>query len=330
VISAGKILDASKLMVDFPTKPGDCAGPYVDNVGKVRGFHAWGSSSVNGGLFPGMFLDGMLPMASGESFIGFPLNPPKILGYGALPKKLIAAMTDVPSCEQSNFGSSMMMGSRLRWVSRLNKHTCYAKKEAKDETFFQYLVLNGIDPSKLTYGLAMGNENANFMSLRKYDQAQPKYNEFSWTQAVVMLRQSMSLVKRGALMEDPASLFDLSTSPGFPWTMEYHDKRLAMEDATFVAYLKWFANEIMAGRTPWCVATCVVKQEPKKMSKILKNDLRTILSMPVGMTYVGNLLFGDMNENYYQAAREFKIPSTVGTTKFYRGAHFFVPAIKSV
>lgn len=43
------------------------------------------------------------------------------------------------------------------------------------------------------------------------------------------------------------------------------------------------------------------------------------MNVPIEAVSDGNRLFGEQNQNIYQAGRDFLIPSTVGMTKFYRG-----------
>jgi len=63
--SSGKILASDICSVDFPTKSGDCGSPYVaTGTNTVMGIHAWGHSTCNGGVYPGMQDKSNYPMKS--------------------------------------------------------------------------------------------------------------------------------------------------------------------------------------------------------------------------------------------------------------------------
>jgi len=168
-----------------------------------------------------------------------------------------------------------------------------------------------------SYGYAKGNTETSFNSTSKYSQSTPAYDEENFAKAWQMVAHSWSCVDRSYLAESYDEWFNMQTSPGYPFCLLHATKGEALADPVVRDWCDHcFDNFIFNGL--W---TCRCKKEPKKQAKIDANDTRVITASPIDVQAAAVRLFAQQNCTVYKAAREGKIPCTVGITKFRKGWH---------
>lgn len=202
----------------------------------------------------------------------------------------------------------------LDLVERVHRVPRYRKCQRVDHEFEFLLRKYNIDYS--AYGFVLGSTDISFKAINKYAIVPDNYDDALFAKATLMLRESYSVISGSRFTYDFLDWMDGSTSPGYPWSLKYQKKRKFLEDSVLRAEL---IRRVAIGVLDDAYWSVVVKTEPKKMEKIKDNDARIILSAPIETQAEGNYLFCDQNEKIYDAARDFKIPSTVGFTHFYQG-----------
>lgn len=168
------------------------------------------------------------------------------------------------------------------------------------------------------YGYAKGNMETSFNATSKYARSNPKYNEESFIKAWRMVAQRWSIIKKSRLAADYTMWMDMQTSPGYPYSLKHQTKEQALQDPDVVAICNHnFENFYFNGL--W---TCRCKKEPKKWEKIKAHATRTILASPMDVQAPALRLFAEQNQLIYQAARQMRVPCTVGNTKYYLGQQY--------
>jgi len=169
---------------------------------------------------------------------------------------------------------------------------------------------------RTSWGLPVPNKEAAYISLAKYAKSVPALDArqalamngaVDWLHCHFGVHMQNSRVKT---MDEVIKGLDMTTSPGFPWTRKYANKR-AMYDSWkgFEQYMEddWtrlIDDEYVA------VFGNSLKEEIRLQEKIDANSLRTFTAGPVEMTIHGNRLFEDMNEKFY--ASHLQTASAVG------------------
>ncbi len=205
-------------------------------------------------------------------------------------------------------GNMFYLGYARRFVK-------YSQKENYDHYFASYCHLIGYE-FKEQYGIAKGNSQASYNAILKYDIRQPKYDNKAGSIAYKMLVQSYAVVKKARLLVDYEKVIVKKSSPGYPWSLFYKTRRDAMAHSDVMLYVREFVKST-ADRV---VLNChIIKREPKKKNKIIKNDLRGIMPAPMELTCKGIYLFGEMDDNIIDAGRQLRIASLVGLSKYRQG-----------
>jgi len=173
------------------------------------------------------------------------------------------------------------------------------------------------------WGLPVPNREAAYISLAKYAkdvpaldarQASALNGAADWLRRQFGVHMQNSRVKS---QEEVVAGLDLSTSPGYPWTRKYANKRAMFENwKDYAQYMEddWDrlkCNDYVA------IFGNSLKEEIRLAEKIDANSLRTFTAGPVEMTIHGNRLFEDMNEKFY--ASHLKTASVVGFTPWRGG-----------
>ncbi len=206
----------------------------------------------------------------------------------------------------------------LSYLGRVNKFVKYSQKLYVDYDFVQFVEPLGFQVGKSKYGIARGSWFAGKKAFMKYDREELPYDQKAYVNAVQIVMQSYSVVKKSGFSEDFMQMFEWGTSAGYPWSLKYSSKRKALQDHEVKIYVE---NFVRNDTSMLCIASNSCKREPKKIEKILNDDIRVIMALPLECTAKGYFLFADQNENINNAARIGQISSTVGLSKFSLGWH---------
>lgn len=212
-------------------------------------------------------------------------------------------------------------GSTITHWGKVNKFVRYAQTVHLDRKFLYYIRQRGYMKTPINtwkYGMALGNWDAGKKAFLKYDWQEPVYDELLLSKAAQMLMQSYAIVPKSGLTVDYTAMFEKTTSAGYPWSLIHKNKSTAMQDPVVMDYVHRYvhANEYVPS-----IASNTCKREPKKNEKLINNDLRTIMALPMEMTAKGNFLFGDMNNNIAHVSRKGLLSSWLGCSKFNQGWH---------
>jgi hypothetical protein len=243
---------------------------------------------------------------------GFPLKPQV---DPALP-----ALTAVPAQPSnrypSNYWLDYLNNEHFIRVGQVVKNTGYKENGLCENEFIR----EWMDKFKLStgeYTYSRGDEKTVYVGTSKYAFKQPEFNPVAFSKAWDTLRERWSVVKKSTLAPDFEDWLDLTTSPGYPYNLKYHTKKEALQDPLVreELYTKLREKDF---NSYWSVRC---KSEPLKMKKKLASNGRVIVAAPLNMQAPGATLFAIQNNRIYDAARAFKIPCTVGVTKYYRVWH---------
>lgn len=167
------------------------------------------------------------------------------------------------------------------------------------------------------YSYTRGTRETIYKGTSKYAFKEPRWNEEAFAKAWQMVAHRWSAVQPAGLATDMADWIDMTTSPGYPYNLFHHTKGEVLKDEELMGYMRKCFDEVHCNGL-WSVRC---KTEPTKKKKLLEHNGRVIVSAPMDVQVAGARLFGPMNNHIYQAARQFKIPCTVGVTKYYKGWH---------
>lgn len=172
------------------------------------------------------------------------------------------------------------------------------------------------DVERSEYGLPVPNAEAAYISLSKYAKDIPALD----AQQTVALNTAWIWAERhfGPYMqnsrvksqEEVVSGFDMTASPGYPWTRKYAKQRQLFEN--WKEYPEYMEEDWERLRDPMYVAVFgnSLKEELRTKIKIEQNSIRTFTASPVEMKIHGNRLFEDMNQKFYDS--HLKTASVVG------------------
>jgi len=117
-------------------------------------------------------------------------------------------------------------------------------------------------------------------------------------------------------LEESVDHFDLSTSPGFPYSIQYQNKREFL-DGGGMTELREFDNDLLKLPVPCVIWTSSLKEELRKVSKIRDNKIRQFTGAPCSFVASMNRYTLRQNEALYTLHTV--TSSAVGMTPFYGG-----------
>lgn len=167
------------------------------------------------------------------------------------------------------------------------------------------------------YSYTRGTTRTVYKGTAKYAFEEPRWNQIAFSKAWQMVTHRWSVVTKAGLATEFEDWIDMTTSPGYPYNIIFKDKREVAQDQETMGYMKMCFEQSYCNGL-WSVRC---KTEPTKQKKLAEDNGRVIVSAPMDVQVAGVRLFAPMNNRIYQAARQHKIPCTVGLTKFYRGWH---------
>lgn len=166
------------------------------------------------------------------------------------------------------------------------------------------------------------NYSAAVLGVLKYAKPEPSLTDDD-SQALSMAKDWLYLEFRDAFekseiidLDTSVSHFDMSTSPGYPYSTLYRDKREFLDDGG-MEELHMFDQNLLDLPTPCCVWTSSLKEELRKVSKIRDNKIRQFTGAPC--TYVAALNRYTLRQNEALYTLHTTTASAVGMSPFYGG-----------
>lgn len=169
------------------------------------------------------------------------------------------------------------------------------------------------------WGLPRPNIDAAYKSLGKYCKGQPYVEEDKWLLAVAMMQAEFLPIMGNSdvlSVQEVLTKLDMSTSAGFPASLDASDKRTWLEVPENV---EWVTNVWERAKSDLytVIWTNSLKEEVRATEKIKENKIRTFTASPLELTVLGGMLFMDMNQKFYDANN--RCASTVGMDVFHGG-----------
>jgi len=171
-------------------------------------------------------------------------------------------------------------------------------------------------PLETSFTLPSPNPNAAIVGLNKYAQVQPQVDELAFEQAISFLDAHFSLYMSDSIIlsnDESLQTLDLTTSPGCFLNVNCKTKREALETyPELPAHFEELWSTLLKDDY-YFVWTNSLKEEVRKKGK----DMRVFMATPFEAAVLGNRLFYDMNNKFYDS--HLKTASTVGLCPFYGG-----------
>ncbi len=231
------------------------------------------------------------------------------------PQKLIQVMGAFPA--PTRFIDKYKLGlPDFEYIGKVRAPAGYRKGILMENRHIkQWMEEECMDTGGYTY--TKGDIETSYNAINKYKLQPTIFEPEAFSKAWQMVAQSWSIVPKSAFGWEYTDWLDMTTSPGYPFSLLYSDKRKCLQDNEMVAYIDSCVSQDLASGL-WTIRC---KKEPTKQTKVDAHNTRIIVSSPIEVQAFGAKLFGPMNNHIYQSARQYKIPCTVGCTKYYRGWH---------
>jgi len=210
-------------------------------------------------------------------------------------------------------------------VGFVNRQIFMKNRRRSDPEFLEFQMTNPtVVETEEIWGMPSPNLPAAYKSLAKYGKGQPLLDEDCLMDAFAFLYRefgSYMCDSRITSYEEVVPKLDWTSSPGFPWNLDYISKKEVFENVPdFAAYAancwEWLAND---ADYDWYWITSL-KEEARPVEKIQKNSIRSFVASALEATVVGNRLFQDQNDKFYAA--HVKTASAVGLNPFNGGWNF--------
>jgi len=214
-------------------------------------------------------------------------------------------------------------GGNFAYYGTVKRHTKYKEKTSYTSIFENFCEKKQVNP-KLDYRYASANVAAELPSIAKYDRQQPHdVNEAAWAFARDATRRHFACMNGSSKLPffAVAENLDKTTSPGYPFNLQYPTKSAVLENPAFSEHLNTLWHDMTTTSPTKFIWTCSVKSEMRPEEKVEANKLRTFLAAPIDLTMCANRLCLDMNDKFYEMGQKQIGWSCVGMSKFNRGWH---------
>lgn len=165
------------------------------------------------------------------------------------------------------------------------------------------------------------NFDAAWKGISKYNHDSPRPNAQAWEYSNFLCNRFLSSVVLGSRIlsyEESVSRLDLSTSPGYPHTLAYTNKRDMIAKYDVRALCDVYYNSL-TDDSQIAIWTCTQKRELRSDEKLKKNSIRVFTAAPIEVTICDNRLCADFNDRLISHYGERWIQ--VGMSQFRRGWH---------
>lgn len=207
-----------------------------------------------------------------------------------------------------------------RCLGRVARFAHYKCKERLNTSFEEFMRRKG-KALPQSYRQARVNPEAGYISAAKYDKGQPILDDADWVLSGEWTKQHFHFMNGSRVLDQAAVVasMDMTTSPGYPWTLLYTSKRVMLGDERAMRVLLDFWN-YMGLKRPGIAAiwTSSQKRELRDVDKLAENSLRTFTASPFELSVATNRLCLDANEKFYDGAIDM-CWSAVGKSKFLSG-----------
>lgn len=229
------------------------------------------------------------------------------------------------------------MNGNIKYIGQTTRFTKMKNKIVENTSFRDFLVEKNLKiPS--SHRMCTKNMTAGFKSAAKYDRAQPTYDPVAWQLSCEWVRYHFSPYVRASrtmTQEEVIRELDKTTSSGFPWSLEFHNKKEMLESSAS-SVIDWYWEYISQGNAILdpCLKeqaleselnsemryhpiwTCAQKVEMRPIDKLKANSIRTFTAAPIEHTVALARLCLDFNNLFYDADETW---SFVGRSKFAQG-----------
>jgi len=207
----------------------------------------------------------------------------------------------------------------LQWITHVTRGVF-----SKDRLIFNDALIDCFTregwPLPRRYLPSVVNTEACYSSFWKYNKPQPSPQRYAWKLSYDWMERHFR-PHMGGSQEFPRDFvlreMNMDSSPGYPWSLTYHTKKLMLEDERMMKVLPDYF-EACALTYPCDIVpiwTCSVKgDELRPVEKIMANKLRTFTASPFEHSTALNMLCLDMNNRFYRSAG--KTWSFVGRSLF--------------
>jgi len=200
----------------------------------------------------------------------------------------------------------------LGWV---NKFTTHSDPIFVNKSLSMFCCDKNIDIPQ-TYYMTETNWEAGFISISKYDRLQPVVDEAAWLESKNYTIKHFFLAMKGSMViseELALNEMDKTTSCGYPWNLQFGDKRDFLDSPARSA-LSQFWDSLITEEPHMPIWCCAQKHELRPRKKLLENNIRTFTASPIEHAVALNRLCLDMNNKFYAAHNS--TWSFVGSSKY--------------
>jgi len=208
----------------------------------------------------------------------------------------------------------------MDYIGHSTRVSSFKTREVINESFKLFCDENDIKIPE-NYRQIRPTLEAGYVSAAKYDRSQPHLEEDIWMEAGEWTKEHFFISMGGAevLTQDTVvKALDLTTSCGYPWSLEYTGKASFLASPAAGAVEDYWNNQMIADdpdmKPIWTISQ---KRELRHIAKVESKNHRTFTASPIELTIAGNRLCLDANEKFYDGHNV--TWSSVGFTKFIGG-----------
>lgn len=213
----------------------------------------------------------------------------------------------------------------LRPVGRVLRTTpTFAKRNAKNHTFAQFLMNRGIELPD-DYQMIRPSRDAMYRSFLKYDVGQPVVDPIAWKLACTWTEKTYGNVMGASEVwekDDSLIWMDKTTSPGFPANLTFDKKSSVLMDETASKILDDYWDVIGTDNPDSIIPLWKVSQkvEMRSREKVVGGKIRTFTCAPIELGLATIRLCGDQNEKMNDAnCLNENTTSFIGASKYHGG-----------
>jgi len=225
----------------------------------------------------------------------------------------------VPGGSSALFNKYFTAGN-VRYLGTAKRRCVFRNEERVNSSFGQYCDKTGLRVED-DYRVAVPNMAASFASIAKYDRPQPTPDPLDWHLACDWVRRHFArfcMGSRVVSLEKAIAECERQTSPGYPWSREFHTKGELLDAHPEILVEFWNKLVSEKGKVE-PIWTCSQKVELRSAAKLRENRIRTFTASPIEHSISLSRLCYDFNQRFYDSARQHW--SFVGASKFCQGFH---------
>lgn len=195
----------------------------------------------------------------------------------------------------------------LEFRGSMDRHVTLGTKTREDVDFKAHVAKLEVDPANLAgYGNPQLNPKCAYDGAAKFGGKDIKLSEenlsaldlaFQWTtKHFAPYCSDAGMIS----MTDAINDLDLTTSPGFPWSMKYGSKKDFLHSADS-GYLKIFWDNLGSDKGPNTVWSNSLKDELRPIEKVRSGNTRVVHGAPVEHVVATNMFCLEQNRQFYSS-----------------------------